>query len=535
MIPAYLLKVILISGLLFCYYFTFLRNKRFHQYNRFYLLAMAVLPVFLPLVKIPISSTLGLDNDSAAVSLLRVSNGAWQEPAAIGQGQDSSTFLPGINLVLYSCYLAGAGFLLISLVRSLRYIYRISRVYPFEQINKTRLFHTDEPNSPFSFFRNIFWNSRMDLQSEAGRQIFRHEWFHVRQKHSFDILIMEMLGILFWFNPFLLLFKKELKTTHEFLADQYAVSDQNPGEYLELLIEESLHQKVVAIVNPFFHNQIKRRILMLTQLNHPANSYLSRVMVLPLLFILFCAFSSKINIQNHLPAPPKTITVVIDAGHGGIDPGAQSQNGVSEKDIALSIAKKIQQFAGGYHINVVMTRDKDELPGGGTDVEEALRYRTNLVVQSKADLFLSIHVMADPSDRNANGFDMYVPGDGSSVHQMSVQFGSILSSRIGRDYKTAPDLKQRETPGIWVLRAATVPSVLVECGYISNEKDLAFISETRNQEKIARDMLESIIQFSESKTAHVSGDGPLATDTLKPGLDGTLVLKQINAIHIIKQ
>jgi N-acetylmuramoyl-L-alanine amidase len=267
---------------------------------------------------------------------------------------------------------------------------------------------------------------------------------------------------------------------------------------------------------------------MLTQINHPGNNYLSRVMTLPLLFILFCAFAPKIRMADHHPLKSaKTLTVVVDAGHGGIDPGAQS-DGIAEKDLALSIARKIRELSGEYNINVIMTRERDELPGGGHDIREALLYRANLVTQTKADLFLSIHVMADPGDKKANGFDMYIPGDGSTVHQKSVEFGSILSARISRDYKTAPDLKQRETPGILVLKNARVPAVLVECGYLTNDKDLAFISQAKNQEKIARDMLESIVQFGDNKTSYNTSREDLLSDTLKPQ-------RKIKEIHFDKE
>ncbi|HTQ27355.1 MAG TPA: M56/M15 family metallopeptidase, partial [Puia sp.] len=507
MILSYIIKVTCISGLLFGYYHCFLRNKRYHQYNRWFMLGSVLLSVVLPVLHIPINDFGSLGRQTPATQLLRVSAGAWEEPVTIVPGgRMFSRYLEWPNL-LWLLYSFGVVLFLVALVRSLLYLRRISRAYPYERMEDIKLYQTTEPAAPFSFFRKIFWNRDLDLLSAGGKQIFRHEWFHVRQRHSFDILFLELLGVIYWFNPFLYLFKRELKAIHEFLADAYAASEENHYAYAELLVETSLRQRH-AIVNPFFHNQIKRRITMITQLQRRRNNYLGRIMILPLLFILFCAFATRIHHEQPPVPTGKNITVVIDAGHGGMDAGAIAPNGAREKDITLSIAKKIQRLAPTYHVNVVLTRDRDELPGNSDNIEAGLKYRTNLVAQTKADLFLSIHVMADPSSPAANGFDIYIPGSQSPVHEKSIRFGSVLSTAIRKDYQVAPDLKQRDQPGIWILRAATVPSVLVECGYISNEKDLAYISADQNQEQIAKDMLEGIVQFSRNSMVFVNENGP---------------------------
>src|SRR4029077_490104 len=143
-----------------------------------------------------------------------------------------------------------------SLIKSLVYITRMSRRYRYEQLDDIKFFQTNEPGTPFSFFKQVFWNRQIDLQSHEGQQIFRHELYHVRQKHSFDILLIEIITIIFWFNPFFYLIKKEIKAIHEFLADQYAASASNRYSYAELLVLQSINNKKIQLFNPFFHNQI---------------------------------------------------------------------------------------------------------------------------------------------------------------------------------------------------------------------------------------------------------------------------------------
>ena len=236
---------------------------------------------------------------------------------------------------------------------------------------------------------------------------------------------------------------------------------------------------------------------MITKRKNLRRSYLSRVMILPLLFLLFCAFAIK---ADRLDRPLKLmhpITVVIDAGHGGADGGATGLGGTVEKDISLGIALKIAQLAKDYQVNVILTRSIDELSGGSNDIRKSLEYRVELIGQSKADLFVSIHVNADTKNADNSGFDIYISDLNSPLKPKSVALGSLLSQSIKKDYAISGELKQR-SQGVYVLKEAKVPAVLLECGYLTNKGDEAFISQSVNQERIARDILQGITQYGET-------------------------------------
>jgi beta-lactamase regulating signal transducer with metallopeptidase domain len=281
----YFLKVILCSGILFGYYHLFLRNKRFHHYNRFYLLGALVLSLVLPLFKIPV-----FNEDSGTLNqvVYRTAQVITVSPvvAQASPTQEASTLFTAGNLV-WTVYGLGILVLLFMLGRSLGYIRKISQRYPFERVNDLKFYQTQEPGTPFSFFRSIFWNDALNFNSQQGQQIFRHELFHVQQKHTADILLAEIITMLCWFNPFFYLIKKELKAIHEFLADQYAASGSNRYQYAELLVEQVMASRAASLAHPFFQHQLKRRITMITQLNQTKYGYWSRVMVLPLSITLF--------------------------------------------------------------------------------------------------------------------------------------------------------------------------------------------------------------------------------------------------------
>ncbi|HMH34780.1 MAG TPA: M56/M15 family metallopeptidase, partial [Puia sp.] len=490
----YPLKVILISGLLYAYYWLFLRNRQFHRYNRLFLLLLPVMAMIIPLFNLPIPAFQGFQA-STAVKMLRVGSGNWEEAVTITPNRSLFQFSSARNIAT-TVYIAGAMVLLVAFARALLYIRKISRQYSFELLEEVKLYQTDEQGAPFSFFNMVFWSRPLALESARGKQILRHELFHVRQNHSLDILFLEIARILFWFNPFFHALKKEVKAIHEFLADQYAFSGNNPHAYAELLLQESMKSEQASLIHPFFHNQIKRRITMITTFQNLRKSYFNRLMILPLIFVLFCAFAISVKRPNALTTSTKTITVIIDAGHGGADAGVFGISGTKEKDINLSIAKKIQTLAAEYHVNPILTRDKDVLSGNTSDYKKSLSYRANLAAQHHADLFLSIHTNGDNASSSTSGFEIYVSDQNTTLNKKSIALGSVLAAAIRKDYPISDELKKR-SQGIYILKAATVPAVILECGYLTNQKDEAFISDEKNQEKIARDILEGIIQFQQ--------------------------------------
>jgi len=293
---SYLGKMVLCSGILFSYYWLFLRNQRFHHYNRFYLLGTLLLSIILPLFKIPVfNEETGALNQVAYQTARVVTLQPLSQQAAAPQAEQASSWFTLSNAI-WLLYSTGVLILLVILGRSLWYIRKISNRYGYEAVEELKIYQTREPGTPFSFFRSIFWSEELPFTSPQGQQVFRHELFHVHEKHSADILLAELITAAAWFNPFFYLIKKELKTIHEFLADQYAASESDRYEYAELLVQQVMTSRKLSIAHHFFQNQLKRRIAMITQLNQSQYGYWSRVMVLPILVVLF--FSVSLHAQE---------------------------------------------------------------------------------------------------------------------------------------------------------------------------------------------------------------------------------------------
>lgn len=499
----YALKSGCVSGVLMGYYWLFLRDRSFHQYNRVFLLGTVLLAVALPLAPLPdLFSWNGMEEAPVLSGALHgIVAGDWKEAGSGGHGafvKGGLDWREGV-MWIYGLVVVGLGTVFL---RQLVYVARLRWRYPRVRKPGLDLFMTREPGTPFSFLRTIFWNEELEMESVQGRQILRHELVHVRRWHTLDVLLLRPFLIVFWFNPFLHLVYRELKTIHEFEADAQALSDGDRFAYAELLVLQTMDARRTSLFHAFFSSSIfsssiKRRITMITQLKPVAAGLCTRLMALPLFLFLLCAFSGR---MPRPAAPPvhaaKTFTVIIDAGHGGADAGAVASTGLKEKNINLSLARKVKQLASEYGVNVVLTRDGDELAGGKKTIQASLHYRSAISAEKQADLFISLHTDAG-SGTNLPGFHIYVSKE-NALFPQSARLGGVLIDALKPSYTTGEDLLEKEGH-VWVLRAATVPAVLILCGNIDNERDRAFISDEANQEKIARDILQGIVRYEQVK------------------------------------
>lgn len=477
----YILKVVICSGILCGYYFLALRNKVFHRWNRFYLLATIVISLVVPVMKINVFSS-GEDNGTVVRMLQTISYG---DETVIEMSKHNS-FQFTTETASEAAYLLVSSVFLFCFFLALYKIYRLKQRYPQTELNGINFINTTAKGTPFSFFKSIFWNNAIELGSKTGQHIFQHEVAHVKEKHSYDKIFLNIVLVFFWINPFFWLLRKELYMIHEFIADQEALEDSDISAFAEMMLQSVYPGQNFSIVNSFFYSPIKRRLLMLAKTKNPKVSYFSRLLVLPLAAIVFFAFTLKVKNNNNNFYHGKAITVVIDAGHGGDDNGARSSNGLQEKDITLSIAKKIAQLNSNSDINILLSRTDDQTISGKERVVFAKR--------RGADFFISLHVNSS-TDKQLNGFSVLID---KNKNEQNLLLGSAIIDRLKESYKTEGKIETRSN-SVLVLDNNVCPAALIECGYLSNPEDAAFISNTANQEKIAKDILGAINAYANSE------------------------------------
>ncbi len=298
----YILKVLIISGILTGYYFLALKDKVFHRWNRFYLLLTVCLSLLLPLVSINIFS--GAAEQGNIIKALQTIT--MQDEIVIEMGRKS---FMNTDMLLMLGYLLISLFFIVRLISSFIQIGGIKKRYPQTKVNGVNFINTDEKGTPFSFFNDIFWNRSIDLHTTPGQQIFNHEVAHITEKHTYDKIFMNIILLLFWINPFFWIIRKELNMIHEFIADKMALEDGDTSAFAEMILSSVFTRQQFSITNNFFYSPIKRRLLMLTKNKHTKVNYISRLLVLPLAAIVFVGISCKVKTDTESQKTPDEITV----------------------------------------------------------------------------------------------------------------------------------------------------------------------------------------------------------------------------------
>jgi TonB-dependent SusC/RagA subfamily outer membrane receptor len=483
----YLLQVLVCSAVLMVYYLLVLRNKKFHQYNRFYLLGVALVSWIVPLIKIFWQQERSGVRQVDLLNVVAVNNSEIE--AMVTSRQHS---LDWVSLLPH-LYVGVSVFLAVAMLVSLYRIYKIYTTHECTNLQQFYLVMTRVKGTPFSFFSYIFWNAEIDIQTPAGKQILQHELTHVTQYHSIDKILIQLNLIAGWFNPFFWLLKKELDMIHEFIADKKSVEHGDTASLAQMLLTTAYPGQQFPLTNPFFFSPIKRRLKMLTNTKNPTFNYLRRLIVLPLLalVVLLFAFRAKENTNTVAPLS-KTYTVVLNPGHGGIDKGVIASDGTTEAQLTLEIVRQIQALNKNEKIKLVLTRD--------ADVMQSVVAVSEFANAQSPDLFVSIHMNNIQNGSAANkakyeGSEIYMAAKEKAVdYDANYKLANNLAATLQEIGTPFNGVKTREK-GIWVLQAVQCPSALIEAGYLSNNKELAKIKDADYQKKLAASILRGIENY----------------------------------------
>ncbi len=196
------------------------------------------------------------------------------------------------------------------------------------------------------------------------------------------------------------------------------------------------------------------------------------------------------SVQSSTKADEKERKVVIDAGHGGKDPGKVGEGGILEKDLNLQIAKKAGEELQKTGVQVIYTRTEDEELGEGEEGGRKLadmEARTELINRTRPDLTVSIHQNSytDPSVRGIQVFYYSGSQEGEwMARQMERVFAGVEKGRI-RESKANGDY--------YLLKRTEVPTLIVECGFLSCPEELDLLTDESYQQELAHAIAEGIL------------------------------------------
>ena len=304
----YLLESAFCLALLYTFYLVVLRRETFFQLNRAYLMLAPLVALTVPALNLKLTKPAPQE----AVSTISVSaaqpnlpNHTWvalvenmsAAPAGIEQVWEKPLFNLTLGEVSWWVYLAVASVLVLRLLVQLARMLIFLRRCRLEKSGDVVL-ATGPQNTPLaSFFGFVFWHPG-SADNHEQRLMLDHEMVHVRQWHSMDILCIELLIALQWFNPLLHLYRRSLREVHEYIADEQVVRKTGSAYTYAKLLAHSHVSRTAVDVRPVlvntFHSELKKRLIMLAQQPTPPAQRFKMLLVLPVLVFLMSLFSFRL-------------------------------------------------------------------------------------------------------------------------------------------------------------------------------------------------------------------------------------------------
>lgn len=187
------------------------------------------------------------------------------------------------------------------------------------------------------------------------------------------------------------------------------------------------------------------------------------------------------------------VTIVVDAGHGGIDPGKVGVNNALEKDINLAIALKLERNLKENGINVVMTRRDDNGLYKETDSNKKVRDMKNrlaIIEEAKPVLAVSIHQNSYP-DASVSGVQVFYYKD--SVK--SKEAAEIMQAQLIKTLKPEKERTAKDNSSYYLLKKTSVPIMIIECAFMSNPTEANLLTQEAYQERVAWGIYMGIMQY----------------------------------------
>ena len=306
---SYFFEVSLCWAVFYLLFSLLLSNTTFFQYNRWYLLFSLVVGLFLPLVEFPTWENPEMTQfQETYLAPISIGVETFEQQVITITPENGTDYLNLVPAAIYSL-----GFLIstLLLLKGLWQIWQLFRASKREKKEGYTLVITRELHLPFSFFNYLFWSEKQADNPHDTEQILRHELAHIRGRHSFDVLVIELLCLFFWWNPLIYLYRHSMRNLHEFLADAAVLENTHCRQYGHLLLRQFQSGLTFALANNFIHSQLKKRIKMMTKTKSRQFMQLKYLLILPLFILLAMVFSSENGIAN--PLESETITQLLDA------------------------------------------------------------------------------------------------------------------------------------------------------------------------------------------------------------------------------
>lgn len=288
----YLIKANLALAFLYIVFHFFFRNTTWHQANRAVLLLILIFSAFIPLLQFKFLSipepVFSINYWSDEFDL--IPGGIQELPANAGNSHQVNMLF--ISLLLYLTVLGILFLRFLFQLAGFRNIINTSTTLP---LNAGKLVVSKNIKAPFAFLKWIFIPDSLPNEPQMDR-IIAHEEVHAKHLHTLDLLITELFCIIFWFNPFVFLLKRSLKTVHEYIADEYSAKSKSEKIELLSLLASGVNLSIAnGITSNFYWSTLKNRINMITKNKSTKLRKLSYLLLIPAFGFILMSFSGFVT------------------------------------------------------------------------------------------------------------------------------------------------------------------------------------------------------------------------------------------------
>jgi N-acetylmuramoyl-L-alanine amidase len=468
---AFLIKSTISLCILLIAYNLFLKKEKMFCFNRYFLLFSLVFSIAVPLASFEIKQDIPIVYNNKIPFQTITADAFPIQTEVVSINTEEQT-----NYWLFLLWITYIGITLILSYRFIQNIYRITSKAKTSEIivhQNIKMVLLSEETLPYSFWNSIYINQHDFENGLIEQELFTHEIAHVKQKHTFDVIFIEILKTLFWFNPIFIFYKKAIQLNHEFLADENVIAAHDDVySYQNLLLNKLNTSQPIYLTSNLNFLSTKKRLIMMTKITSKTRALMMQSLAVLGLLTIFMAFAFK-----PLPVNNKK-TIVIDAGHGGKDIGAQI-GAEQEKQIVENIANKINSLNGKDGIEIILLRKDDSF------IE--LSERVSEINKIKPSLLISLHVNSS-KDLNENGVNAFVSKQ-NVFYEKSKESAKNLVDKISNEKLAKGEVKDAN---YFVLKNSKCPALLVEIGYLSNENDRTYLASENGQNEIANKIVEFI-------------------------------------------
>ena len=360
----FLLKSAACLGIFYAFYKAFLERENMHQIKRFYLLGSVVASFLIPLV----TFTKYIEVKTTMIPIT-TSEFMTEMPTV---AEIAPNYWP---TVVWSIYLLGVLFFSLKFGRNLYSMIQKIRRNPL--FKNDSIFHVllKTPTTPHTFFSYVFLNKRKFEAHEIPEEVLLHEQAHAKELHSLDVILIELLQIVFWFNPFVYFFKHSIKLNHEFLADRAVLNKGvETASYQTILLAFSSNATAPELANSINYSFIKKRFTVMKTSTSKRTVWLRSLVLLPLLALLIYGFSStQIALKESASFSEETIEKATPKEIQQYNTLASFWNNRFEEDptnrvMPLSELKKLETIY--QRMNVAQRNDAQPFPDCGIQQEK---------------------------------------------------------------------------------------------------------------------------------------------------------------------